>query len=207
MPATVCPHCDVGVEVTISCHDSNGEEWGVGRCPLCDGIFFLRWEEGEFGDEVTFTHPAVHAKASQDIRGAIREFYEEALRCVEAEAPNGALVMCRRALEEPLNDLGGSKGQLPKRLERLVKKHIITPDLKDWADHARIGGKLAAHGAGGEEWGDESLVKGAISEAKDVLLFMEAFFEYVYVIPARNQRRRTRTKPPASESETGGSEE
>jgi hypothetical protein len=45
-----------------------------------------------------------------------------------------------------MDDKKAKKGNLPTQLNDLVNKGEITPKLKEWADQARIGGRIAAHG-------------------------------------------------------------
>jgi hypothetical protein len=111
--------------------------------------------------------------------------------------------MSRRTLQEALNDmienvqtLDGEakkkllKRDLPTQLQALVDAHVITPDLKDWADQARIGGKLAAHGTGGDEWGEPDKEWGDQGDAQTVIEFLQSFLEYSYAMKQRLANRR-----------------
>ncbi len=69
----------------------------------------------------------------------------------------------------------------------------ITPDLKDWADKARIGGRLAAHGTGEDEWGHPDKDWGDSQDAKEVIDFCTSFFEYAFVLKARLDKLRGQT--------------
>lgn len=81
----------------------------------------------------------------------------------------------------------------------------LTPDLRAWADHSRIAGALAAHGAKGEEWGDPSKVWVETGDAKAVIEFCKAFFTYVYVLPEQNRLMRVNTQT-ASQSKKDSNE-
>lgn len=192
MPVIVCPHCEQGSDIQMSASVDNpnvgGELLGIGFCRLCQREVFLRYNKN---NEVAWHYPPRVEKIPVEIeKEGVRKAFEEALRCYASEAPNGALLMCRRALQEAIDDLGAKKGNLPTQLQDLVDKFKITPDLKEWGDHARIGGKLAAHGTGGDEWGDETKVWGTQEDAAAVIDFCSAFFEYIYVLPKRNEERR-----------------
>ncbi len=71
-----------------------------------------------------------------------------------------------------------------------MDNHIIIPDLRDWADQARIGGKLAAHGKGGDEWGQPDKEWGEQTDADQVIEFCKSFFDYAYVMKARLAKQR-----------------
>lgn len=195
-PVRVCPKCGAlsgfrrlwdwpleGIsDDNVSCLD---------ECASCGIVAYFR--SSRDGQIVHDQYPTrVHAPQAE-LPVAVKTAYAEALVCLGAGAPNGALLMCRRAIQEALNDLGAKKGDLPTQLNDLVSKYRITPNLRDWADHARIGGKLAGHGTGGGEWGNASKVTGGKEDAEAVIEFCNGFFEYVYVLPKRNEERRTKT--------------
>ena len=89
----------------------------------------------------------------------------------------------------------------------LVERRKITPQLKDWADQARIGGRIAAHGSGGNEWGDPDKLWGDLEDASIVIDYLKGFFDYVYVLNARMKQRMDSHKSLASQSGTDSNEE
>ncbi len=167
----------------------------VSALDLCTSCHFVMYYQGDrAGTKAVDTYPKNLQTPPGELLEPVKKAFAEALVCHVAGAPNGALLMCRRAIQEALDDLGAKKGNLPTQLDDLVSMHKLTPDLKEWADHARIGGRLAAHGMEGGEWGDLSKVYGDKEDAEAVIEFCNGFFEYVYVLPKRNEERRTRTK-------------
>ena len=117
--------------------------------------------------------------------------------------------MLRRTIQETIRDLTKGweekeqkallKEGLPTQLQKLVDKDLIAPALKEWTDQARVGGKMAAHGTGGGEWGDPKKEWGDQADAQEVKEFCLSFLEYAYVKPARLKKRRG----PASKSGKG----
>ena len=203
MPARLCPYCKVvsnftrgpstNTAVAAKTPPSQVDqvlalEW----CANCEAYIYVRGHESN-GDVIYDQYPKVVDKAPEELPPAIKKAFDEALKCYGAEAPNGALLMCRRAIQESVQNLEAPKGNLPKQLQALVDADKITPDLKEWADHARVGGKIAAHGVGGDEWGDPDQIWGDLEDAAAVIEFCRAFFEYTYVIPERNRQRRIST--------------
>ena len=196
MPVIVCPHCGLGADFPIfaSSEDLRNAQIlaAIGFCKLCRGrVFFELLNANQ--ERVISSYPQTQAKVPQELPDPVKKAFEEAQICLAANAPNGALLMCRRAVQEALDDLKAPKGDLPTQLKALVDNHTITPALKEWADHARIGGRIAAHGTGGADWGEPQLQWGSQEDAQAVIEFCNAFFEYVYVMPERNRQRRANT--------------
>jgi len=143
-------------------------------------------------EQVRTWYPKARETAPQELPDKVRRAFDEALLSYEIGAWNGVLGMCRRAVQEALLDLGAPiKGDLPTQLKYLVDNHKITPDLRDWADQARIGGRLAAHGIGGDEWGQPEKQWGDQMDATEVIEFCKSFFEYSYLMRERLKKRRT----------------
>jgi len=197
VPIRVCPNCGAKAAFRRRWEwPPNGDEIGaLDSCSACGFTAYFKSSDRQ-GKSVIDQYPKVIRNPQDELPAQVKTAYAEALQCYGAGAPNGALLMCRRAIQEALDERGAKKGDLPTQLNDLVTQYKITPDLKDWADHARIGGKLAGHGTGGKEWGDPSKVWGDSEDAEAVLEFCEAFFEYLYVLPERNKQRRSRIAPP-----------
>jgi len=196
MPVIKCPHCGNGADFNLKAQTTQHVEqrqgyWSaIGDCVLCHQEVYFRLH-GQI-QQVIDSYPRLIENAPNELPDKVKRPFEEALKSKAAGAPNAALCMLRRALQETLDDLDAQKGNLPTQLQALVDAHKITPDLKEWADHARIGGRLAAHGTGGEDWGDASLEWGQQSDAEAVQDFLSSFLEYVYIMPERNRQRRER---------------
>lgn len=204
MPARLCPNCKTKTAFRrLWDWPPNGEPVSaLDLCLACGLVAYFKSDR--LGQTVIDQYPKVVQVAQPELPDQVKKAYAEALISQGAGAPNGALLMCRRAIQEALDNLGAKKGDLPTQLGDLVSKLKLTPDLKEWGDHARIGGKLAGHGTGGNEWGDATKIWGDASDAEAVIAFCEAFFEYVYVLPERNKERRAKTgTPPALQSGPG----
>ncbi len=194
MPVIQCPHCGTGTNFTLRAQTASQTratvECAIGRCEVC-----LKevWFELERADQShVLTHwPVWQEAAQEELPANVKRAFNEALDCSRAGAWNGALCMCRRAIDDALMNLGApNKGNLPTKLNALVESNVIAPPLKDWADQARIGGKLAAHGVGGDEWGQPDKDWADESDCNEVIEFCRSFFEYAYVMKARLDKRR-----------------
>lgn len=202
MPARLCPYCKVVSNFSrgpslnsaqaIHTPPKQAEQIiSLESCANCKAYMYIR--EHETVERLYDQYPKTVDYAPEELPDRVETAFNEALVCYSAGAANGSLLMCRRAIQESVQDLKAPKGNLPKQLQALVDADQITPDLKVWADHARVGGKIAAHGVGGDEWGDPDQIWGDLEDAAAVIEFCNAFFEYTYVIPERNRRRRIET--------------
>lgn len=215
MPARKCPYCGAIANFNRTNELGGGgtplpagaERPGTGDfhsfdvCQACNAVVYYRSDKS--GSIVIDQYPRGDVKPPQGLPEGIEKAFREALICYASGAPNGALLMCRRALQETLNNLEAPRGQLPAQLEALVSNRTITPKLKEWADQARIGGRIAAHGEGGGEWGDPSKIWGTLEDAKVVIEYLQSFFEYAYLIEHRLGGTLKKQIQPASQSGTG----
>ena len=191
MPVFQCPYCEIGADFEVEYQRQRlghptADTVGVAHCRLCKNHVFATLRHGE----ITGTIPGLRENAPENIPEKVKRAFNEVLICRAAGTPNGALLTARRALQDSLDQLGAKKGDLPTQLNDLVEKQVLTPALRDWADEARIGGRLAAHGAGGDAWGKPEVDWGTEEDADQVIDFLKSFFEYVYVMPARLAERR-----------------
>ena len=157
MPVITCPHCGTGTNFTLRAqtpsHTEPLVECAIGRCEVCLKEVWFELEKAD-QNHVINNWPVWKEAAQEELPPDVKRAFNEALDCSRIGAWNGALCMCRRAIDDALSNLGApEKGDLPTKLTALVAANVIAPPLQDWADRARIGGKLAAHGVGGDEWG------------------------------------------------------
>ena len=194
MPVITCPYCGTGTNFSILAQTGKYHDkevvCAVGRCEVC--LKEVWFEVNAVNNNQVLTHWPIWQEAAQkELPPEVQGAFNEALDCYRIRAWNGSLCMCRRAIDDALVDLGApEKGNLPTKLQALVNANVIAPPLKDWADQARIGGKLAAHGTGGDEWGQPDKEWADESDANEVIEFCRSFFEYAYLMKARLDRRR-----------------
>jgi hypothetical protein len=89
---------------------------------------------------------------------------------------NAAGAMFRRALELATREIDTSAPagiNLKQRIERLPD-NIVTPAMKEWAQHIRLEGNDAVHGP--DEYSEE--------DAKELHTFAELFLTYAFTLPA-----------------------
>ncbi len=197
-PVRVCPECKVTAAFRRRWEwPPDGDEVAaLDSCSSCGAVVYFKSSDRQ-GHKVLDQYPKNVDRAPSELPEAIQKAFQEALVCYAAGAPNGALLMCRRAIQEMMIEKKAKKGDLPIQLNDLVEKRIIAPTLKDWAEQAQIGGRIAAHGTGGDAWGDPDKVWGTMEDAAAVIDYCKGVYEYLYVLEDRNRKRMTAHKPPA----------
>ena len=110
------------------------------------------------------------------IPDVVRSPAEEADRCFNAGAYSACAVMCGRALEGICMHYEAESKTLDQGLQELRNKDIIDKRLHQWGDELRKVRNLGAH-ATTERIGSE--------DAQDVLDFLRAIIDYVFVLNER----------------------
>lgn len=92
--------------------------------------------------------------------------------------------MYRRTLERALADKYPTvQGKLAHRIDKLVKDHVLTGELGDWAHQIRLIGNEAVHDEGDVDPADLTAMRG----------FVEAVLRYLYTLPGEVARLRSAT--------------
>lgn len=199
MAARLCPYCKVVSNFTrvsslTAAQSMNtppkqrGQILTLDSCANCEAYVYFRGHQDNV-ELVYDQYPKVVDEAPTELPEPIQKAFSEALKCYGAEAPNGSLLMCRRALQEVMTDKKAKKGDLPTQLQDLVDRQEITPRLKSWAEAAQVGGRIAAHGSGGIAWGDPDKIWGTMEDADAVIKYLQSLFDYLYVLDVRHRAR------------------
>ena len=193
-----CPNCkaktNFNLAATVNKDHKGASQLAIGLCQVCDfPVYFGLKKENQ--NEI-WHYPEVLEVPPEGLPERIEIAFAEALSCYSSHIPNATLLMCRRAIQETMADKEAKKGDLPTQLDDLVASQKITPSLRDWAKHAQIGGRIAAHGTGGGQWGDPNQIWGTMADAEAVVAFCNAFFQYLYTLEKRNKEFMTQHVPP-----------
>lgn len=120
--------------------------------------------------------------------------YGEGVRCISANAPNGAVAMFRTAMTWIVADKGSEAAKGKKDLKDKVKQTVADGGLGaavgDWIDHVRLYGNAGVHP---DLFGDVSL-----EEAKDAARLTETLIELLYITPAKIAQRQAERLPSRS---------
>lgn len=107
--------------------------------------------------------------------------YLEAEDSFERAKWNSAVAMYRSTLDIATKGMDGvPEGTFFKRLVWLAENHVITPDIRSWADHVRVEGNAALHEP--EQFGGQ--------DAKALRFFTEMFLRYVFELPGEVKKFR-----------------
>jgi len=138
------------------------------------------------------SYPKLDSEPDNELPENVKVAFTEAIKGLNDGNWNSCVVMCRRALEEAMADLGAEGRDLFNRIDNLESQRRITPELKEWAHEGRLGGKLGAHGLEQKRWADKD-------DAEEVLEFSRWFLRYVYVLPQQLADRKAKFTPSSDE--------
>lgn len=154
---------------------------GVDQCQNCGKWSYF--EADANGNEIFDTYPKVEIDVDEALPESVKPALREAYQNLESKSWNSCVTMCRRAIEESVDNLGAKGHRLIDKIDDLATKNTITPDLKEWAHEGRLGGNLGAHGSTNKKWADEQ-------DAEEILEFTKWYMRYVYALPKQLADRR-----------------
>lgn len=124
----------------------------------------------------------------------VSEFYENALRVLQANVPDAAAVQLRKTLEAAAAHKGIKERQLVSSIKKLVEQGYVTLDFKDVMTHIRQIGNAGAH------YTDVRLTK---SEVERSLRFTTQVLRNLFEVPGELEALR---RDAEAEAETGPTE-
>jgi hypothetical protein len=165
----------------------------VVTCSVCRGTVFagdLRSVPKEFID----THepeqifwPQPKQFATSEFPSLVASALDDALSCYNAGVYSACAVMCGKALEAICADKTRKRITIAEGLRQLRKDKIIDEMLFDWGDLLRRERNIGAHA------NREVLSQ---RDAEDVLEFVHAISEYVYILSKKYKNYLKRKPPP-----------
>jgi hypothetical protein len=187
-----CPRCNATMlERPRYSYGREDERYGVETysliaCPTCEEPLLVNRAEASGWEPFRLFPPT--KDVSTKIPVNIGVAYAEARRCLSARCARAAALMCRATLEALTRHQGCHvRNNLSASLRKLHENKVIDDRLLEWAMALHQGGNLAAHE---DEPGIEP------EDARDMVEFVEAILDYVFVLHARFEeykRRRTAT--------------
>ena len=133
------------------------------------------------GNDVVHQYPVASPASAKGVPASVRDAAVEAEKCLASGAFNACGTMARRAVHAICADKGATGKDLYAQLADLKDKHVITPDLWEWADELRTAGKVGAH----PEW--EAMTE---EEAGYAVRLLREVLRYVYINPAERAARK-----------------
>ena len=144
------------------------------ECPQCRNTLVAG--QYVFEDDLTRLWPKPQKFLPHEIPEEIRNSLDEASKCFNATAYNATTVMAGRALEGVCRYFGSAKSNLGAGIRELLEKGVIDQRLGTWAAELQRARNLSAHASG------DRVTK---QDAEDLLQFLNAICEYVFVLTKR----------------------
>lgn len=164
--------------------DWDPHQWTSARCTTCHSPVLL-YQEPEYGPyapggwgSYEQVYPPTDRQLPRSVPQSIRNCFAEAQRCMRSRSYTAAAIMARRVLENIRNEQGYEKGTLLNALQKMRDDNKIDPRLYEWADSVREVGNEGAH---------DTATQISHEDAEEVLRFVEALVDYLYVFRKRHE--------------------
>jgi len=190
----ICPHCESRAHFQLLFSNNYKESnesiiyYAVFRCVPCKKLILktFKFSKNEFnknnliavGWQDKFPKERVYMNKFEGIvpLNALEDFNEGVI-CLHNNCPRAAVTMFRRSLQSALINKGASRKL--DLIEQIKNASFLTKDIKEWGYSIRIFGNWAAHPQ------SDNLKDVDDKIALETKLFIEEFFNYVYVMPLR----------------------
>lgn len=186
-----CPHCAASVDAKVLAHHVSADtdyydapfRTSLLECPACDKALVGgasatgvdEWDNLEWGKALRL-YPVAETPLSKYIPPIVGTSIEEADLCFRARAFSACAVMCGRALEGMCRHFGAKSKYLGGGLQELLDRAIIDQRLFAWSEELQRHRNLGAHAT------EERISR---EDARDLLDFVHAITEYVFVLSER----------------------
>lgn len=201
-----CPHCDARAHFQMLFNDSYSNKDGdliyyiIFRCVPCkklmlktyefiqnrysssEQLSMSKWLDKFPSDEIVYVN-----KFEGVVPNDILEDFREGVISLNNKCFKASVSMFRRALQSALLNLGAKPDE--DLIIQIKNIGSLTKDIKDWAHNIRIFGNWGAHPQ------DDNLKEVDEKIANEGRMFIEEFFNYVYLMPSRVEKARNVNKP------------
>ncbi|MBU4304017.1 MAG: DUF4145 domain-containing protein [Candidatus Omnitrophica bacterium] len=199
-----CPDCNAKVDGKIVGTHEWMPDWGeptklsIVICPICEepivGISdIIDCGDGKGKPDVWANPKRLWPTPVKDLAGSIPnsvcDSIDEAKKCFSAKAYSACAVMCGRALEAICIEHKTESKVLAKGLEELKEKGIIDQRIFEWSRSLREERNLGAHATG---------IETSKEDASDLLDFVIAICDYIFVLTAKYKKYCDRKKNKSS---------
>jgi hypothetical protein len=191
-----CPHCRVRsyFQPVGGTHQEQVRDTpqykivSAAQCQACKGFLLVQGLKPFANQPAQLVNVFPLGKANEsvdsEVSPPVADDFKEALRCEWVQAYKGCVVMCRRAVQGSVIELGAKDGRLIDQIDELFSKGKITEALKDFAHEVRLTGNDGAHP------GKDGLADVSPKDASDIIEFTREYLHHVYVMPAKLKARK-----------------
>ena len=180
LPLTRCPHCStdqpslthLGSYETTDNYGQRCRFWSVYKCARCGGLVTASAEKD--GHVVKECYPGTE-QVNAAIPSPAIDYFRQAMESIHA--PAGAVLLAANAVDSMLRAKGFQDGPLLSRVDQAAEEHLITKDLAKWAHQVRLD-------TNDQTDNDESVPLPSEDDARKSLHFVEAFANFLFVVPA-----------------------
>lgn len=197
-----CPHCRVANPLLTAIHGfqtgasslRQGYKWRLYACSKCGlpVIGGCLHNEDEIRSELIFPKPD---KIEGGMPKKAEAFLVQAMESVHA--PSGAIMLCASAVDAMLKEKGLKSGSLYARIEKAVEQHLVTKEMSLWAHEVRLD-------ANDERHADEAADLPNETDAKHCIDFVKALADFLFILPARIEKGRSRKQKQGVTTEKQG---
>lgn len=196
----ICPYCLSKGSFNLlfsdkregSTHIHNSAIWKVLKCRICaNNIFAIESVRGPINNIYYAIWPQRRGeiKVSESWPERPARLYVQAQESINTKSWDAALGMARASMQAIMKALGAAEGTINSQITELIKKGKLPPIMGEWAHEIRKNGNLVLHGDLDFE-ADEEI-------AKEIVNFNFYLFEYLYTLPAKIVK--IRSKPEESD--------
>jgi len=153
------------------------------KCSRC--MLFIHRRVGTAGRmgmviklELIHQYPNADEKVDDSVPEDIQESYVQGIRCLNADAPLGAVTCFRRALQQICKDEGATATGLKNQIEEIIPEPYkdLTTEIREW-------GNLGAHP-------DDVIMEVKKEDAVEIRDFIQNVFGIIYIMPNKVEERK-----------------
>lgn len=198
-----CPYCNaharfIPVEsVVVESEDDLGMKQKdyhcLCKCEHCESVIYVKFWEVDFDPDWHFAYEMHTPSASDgsfeavDLPTNVRDSFEEARKCLNAQAHLACVVMCRRCVEAVLTDKGQRKGEsLYSAIKRLANEKVLHESMGQLADIVRLVGNSGAHNTKTEI---------DSKQAHETFDLTRQLIDLLYIIPRKHADIKAKIRP------------
>lgn len=170
------------------------------KCGNCSGYVLVMWSANEsysgpnsgIHDFRVLPWPQGTGDGSENWPVTVTRFWKQAHSSLDSESYDAAAMTSRSALQAVMRQQGAVGSDLKAEINDLGEKGILPTILVDWSHELR---ELANESAHPETEGDKEADDVDPADAGDLVEYLDYLLEYVYDMPARINRYRSRRMP------------